>query len=160
MAITDINMLKGWFENGDYPNQEQFWAWMDSYWHKSEAIPIEIITGLTALLAGKATQQDIINLQSQIDSLQTGNAPIVLNLVADGTYTIPDGKLLEKIAIVPTADILLGVGNAADDFSIWPPMNFAGGQASILALDLYANGNRTIYFNGISAPTTLKIYNR
>lgn len=26
------------FENGDKPTQENFWAWLDSYWHKDEKI--------------------------------------------------------------------------------------------------------------------------
>ena len=31
--------LKNYFQNGDVPNRrEQFWAWMDSYWHKYEYI--------------------------------------------------------------------------------------------------------------------------
>ncbi|KUY14370.1 hypothetical protein BAZ12_16285 [Elizabethkingia miricola] len=36
--MTSKTELKSYFENGDIPNQEQFWAWMDSYWHKEEAI--------------------------------------------------------------------------------------------------------------------------
>ncbi|WP_347220170.1 leucine-rich repeat domain-containing protein [Chryseobacterium sp.] len=30
--------LKLYFENGDIPRQEDFWAWQDSYWHKSEKL--------------------------------------------------------------------------------------------------------------------------
>ncbi|MEF9480058.1 hypothetical protein OWR28_22195 [Chryseobacterium sp. 1B4] len=30
--------LKKYFENGDIPVQEDFWALMDSYWHKDEKI--------------------------------------------------------------------------------------------------------------------------
>ncbi|MGE8432422.1 hypothetical protein [Chryseobacterium joostei] len=33
--------LKQYFENGDIPNQEEFWDWQDSYWHKDEKIPAE-----------------------------------------------------------------------------------------------------------------------
>lgn len=31
--------LKLYFENGDIPRQEDFWAWQDSYWHKDEKLP-------------------------------------------------------------------------------------------------------------------------
>ncbi|ROI02307.1 MULTISPECIES: hypothetical protein [unclassified Chryseobacterium] len=31
--------IKQYFENGDIPDQEQFWEWQDSYWHKDEKIP-------------------------------------------------------------------------------------------------------------------------
>lgn len=30
--------LKLYFENGDIPRQEDFWAWQDSYWHKNEKL--------------------------------------------------------------------------------------------------------------------------
>ncbi|KFF22250.1 leucine-rich repeat domain-containing protein [Chryseobacterium sp. JM1] len=30
--------LRLYFENGDKPTQEHFWAWLDSYWHKDEKI--------------------------------------------------------------------------------------------------------------------------
>lgn len=33
--------IKQFFENGDIPNQEQFWEWQDSYWHKDEEIPAD-----------------------------------------------------------------------------------------------------------------------
>lgn len=36
--MTTKAELKTFFENGDVPGQEQFWEWMDSYWHKEEAI--------------------------------------------------------------------------------------------------------------------------
>ncbi|OPB94383.1 PKD domain-containing protein [Elizabethkingia ursingii] len=41
--MTPKTELKSYFENGDIPNQEQFWAWMDSYWHKEEAIDPNVV---------------------------------------------------------------------------------------------------------------------
>ncbi|BAP29372.1 FNIP repeat-containing protein [Chryseobacterium sp. StRB126] len=38
--------LKLYFENGDIPRQEDFWAWQDSYWHKEEKIDMTKIAGL------------------------------------------------------------------------------------------------------------------
>lgn len=43
---TDKTTLKGWFKTGLIPTQEQFWAWMDSFWHKGEKIPQSSIDGL------------------------------------------------------------------------------------------------------------------
>ncbi|WP_048501351.1 leucine-rich repeat domain-containing protein [Chryseobacterium sp. BLS98] len=34
------------FENGDKPTQEDFWAFMDSYWHKDEKIDMIKVSGL------------------------------------------------------------------------------------------------------------------
>ncbi len=52
--MTPINNLKQWFRNGLKPTQEQFWAWMDSYWHKNEKIPQTSIDGLDKSLEAKA----------------------------------------------------------------------------------------------------------
>lgn len=52
--MTEKNILQNWFVTGAKPTQEQFWAWMESYWHKSESIPAEMITGLSEVLANKA----------------------------------------------------------------------------------------------------------
>lgn len=45
--------LKQYFKNGDIPNQEQFWAWQDSYWHKDDKIFIEHVEGLKTTLNNK-----------------------------------------------------------------------------------------------------------
>lgn len=54
MAITSKSQLKGWFVNGAKPNQNQFYAWFDSYWHKDEQISADNINGLAELLEAKA----------------------------------------------------------------------------------------------------------
>ena len=50
MSITPIQTLKSWFVNKAKPNQGQFWAWMDSYFHKSEKIPAESVDGLQDII--------------------------------------------------------------------------------------------------------------
>lgn len=46
MAIVSKSQLKNWFRNGIKPVQEQFWNWMDSYWHKDEKLPMDSISGI------------------------------------------------------------------------------------------------------------------
>lgn len=46
MAKQSINTLKGWFKKGLKPLEIQFAAWLDSYWHKDEAIPMQSVEGL------------------------------------------------------------------------------------------------------------------
>ncbi len=71
MAITDKTTLKNWFRNKLKPTQEQFWAWMDSFWHKSEQIPTASIDGLDKLLAGAATVAQLEALENSFqDSLE------------------------------------------------------------------------------------------
>lgn len=40
--MTTKTDLKKYFETGDTPTQEQFYEWMDSYWHKDESSQIKI----------------------------------------------------------------------------------------------------------------------
>jgi hypothetical protein len=61
MAQTAINIIKNWFKTGLKPTQEQFWNWMDSYWHKDELIPQENIQGLSTTLSGKADADQLAN---------------------------------------------------------------------------------------------------
>lgn len=56
MATTDKNILKNWFKTGLKPLQEQFWAWMDSYYHKQERIPITAIDDIENILNSKAEE--------------------------------------------------------------------------------------------------------
>jgi hypothetical protein len=59
--MTALATIKNWFLTGLKPTQSQFHAWMDSFWHKDEAIPTNKITGLELILNAKAEK-------SQFDS--------------------------------------------------------------------------------------------
>ncbi|MRJ09151.1 hypothetical protein EDL99_09810 [Ornithobacterium rhinotracheale] len=61
MAKTDLNTIKNWFKNGLKPTQEQFWAWLDSFWHKDDKIPAENIQGLNDMLSN-------IDLSSKVEN--------------------------------------------------------------------------------------------
>ena len=59
--MTTIETLKQWFSNLKKPTQEQFWAWLDSFWHKSEKIPMESVEGLDKLVEGTASAEQLSN---------------------------------------------------------------------------------------------------
>ncbi len=59
--ITTKNQLKQWFVTGSKPLQAQYYAWMDAYWHKSEQISINSISGLSDVLSGKADVDQLAN---------------------------------------------------------------------------------------------------
>ena len=59
--MTAIETLKQWFSNLKKPTQEQFWAWLDSFWHKSEKIPMTIVEGLDKLVEGTASAEQLSN---------------------------------------------------------------------------------------------------
>ena len=63
---TDKTTLKSWFKNKLKPVQEQFWAWMDSYWHKNDQIPTSSIQNLDNLLANTATTEEFSNLENTV----------------------------------------------------------------------------------------------
>lgn len=96
MATTDKTTLKNWFRNKLKPTQEQFWAWMNSYWHKSEQIPTSQIESLDTILNAKATTDELNNLSNQVaDELNTMNQQLVLvNDELGGKVDIEEGKQL------------------------------------------------------------------
>ena len=61
MAKTAINTIKNWFKTGLKPTQDQFWNWMDSFWHKDELIPQDKIQDLSTTLSGKADADQLAN---------------------------------------------------------------------------------------------------
>lgn len=56
-----IQILKQWFSNFKKPTQEQFWAWLDSFWHKSEKIPMTSIEGLENVIQSTASAEQLRN---------------------------------------------------------------------------------------------------
>ena len=56
LNYTDKTTLKNYFKTGLKPTQTQFWSTWDSFWHKSETLPISSISGLGNLLDGKAEE--------------------------------------------------------------------------------------------------------
>lgn len=59
--ITQKKTLKKWFSNFMKPAQEHFAAWIDSYWHKSESIPMSNIEGLSLAIESTASAKQLLN---------------------------------------------------------------------------------------------------
>lgn len=64
---TDKNTIKDWFKTGLKPLQSQFWALMDSYWHKDEDIPMDKIQDLMGVLNDKAAISSVAAAVLQIE---------------------------------------------------------------------------------------------
>lgn len=62
----DKNTLKSWFTRGKKPLASQFAAWMDSYWHKDEKLPISSIENLSTALAAKMSTSDSLPLRNSV----------------------------------------------------------------------------------------------
>ena len=83
--MTPKKTLKKWFSNLMKPAQEHFAAWIDSYWHKSEQIPMSNIDGLSRAIENTVSAKQLLNhledtnahralfdeLKRQIQAIQT-----------------------------------------------------------------------------------------
>lgn len=83
--MTPKKTLKKWFSNLMKPAQEHFAAWIDSYWHKSEQIPMRNIEGLSRAIENTVSAKQLLNhledtnahralfdeLKKQIQAIQT-----------------------------------------------------------------------------------------
>ena len=83
--MTPKKTLKKWFSNFMKPAQEHFAAWIDSYWHKSEQIPMSNIDGLSRAIENTVSAKQLLNhledtnahralfdeLKRQIQAIQT-----------------------------------------------------------------------------------------
>lgn len=66
MANTSREQLKAWFRRGMKPLQSQFAAWIDSFWHKDDSIPMASIEGLAdALNSITVPVDDTISAESE-----------------------------------------------------------------------------------------------
>ena len=54
MATISRDILKQWFSRGKYPLASQFADWIDSFWHRSDALPLSSVSGLDEALNRKA----------------------------------------------------------------------------------------------------------
>jgi len=53
--MIDKNTIYSYFQTDDFPTEEQFRATWDSFWHKSESIPMTQISGLAQAFENTAT---------------------------------------------------------------------------------------------------------
>ena len=83
--MTPKKTLKKWFSNFMKPAQEHFAEWIDSFWHKSEQIPMSKIDGLSTAIENTVSAKQLLNhlddtnahhalfeeLKRQIQAIQT-----------------------------------------------------------------------------------------
>jgi len=153
MAIQSTNTLKNWFKRGLKPLQQQFYDWLDSYWHKDEKIPISTVEGLEVLLN---------NLPSTdaIGSLVDIFTPEVFNTTSDLTYTLKTNRRLQSVIIIPSvlSTIRIGSFNGSEDIMI--ESTIPANEAFILDCAIYAATDMPVYINGITEATQILIYKR
>ncbi|MFJ1330273.1 hypothetical protein [Capnocytophaga canimorsus] len=108
---TARETIKKWFSNFKRPTQEHFWAWLDSFWHKNEKIPMSSVQNLEQSLQNVVTSDQFDN------HINDGNAHQTLfdGKLDRGTY-VGNAKDLEA-AINHKVDKADGKGLSTNDFT-------------------------------------------
>ncbi|OQP45903.1 hypothetical protein A4H97_32190 [Niastella yeongjuensis] len=153
MAIQNINTLKSWFKRGFKPLQQQFYDWMDSYWHKDEQLPISSVSGLENIL-------NTLPSQGAITALLAVFLPELINASADLVYTLKANSRLQSVIIIPSADVTIKIGTSAGGEDVMLETLIQANETFILDCAVYAMTDKPIYISGVSAPTQLLIYKR
>lgn len=88
----DRTTLKGWFSRGLKPLSSQFSAWIDSFWHKDDTIPITSIDSLEQALNSKTTEayvdQKILEINPVIvDASTTVKGVVMLSNTLEADVT-------------------------------------------------------------------------
>lgn len=112
------NTTKQWFKNKLKPTQAQFWAWMDSYWHKDEKIPVSSISGLEKLLNSVATVGQIEAILESVPTTRTGlmnGDKIELTAHESVKYVLPAGAKLYAIEFVSKGFLKIGTASDSED---------------------------------------------
>jgi hypothetical protein len=97
MPTTNKNTIISWFVARAKPLASQFAAWLDSYWHKDEMIPMASITGLVASLNGAATIAQVNALLAGIEGTFDTAAVKEIEIPAGAIYA---GVLIRNLSNV------------------------------------------------------------
>lgn len=81
MPTVEKNIIKEWFRNLKKPDQDQFWSWLDSFYHKLEGIAIDGITGLQDALNKKADLVNGVVPENQLPFTVNTNEVINIGLI-------------------------------------------------------------------------------
>lgn len=93
--ITDLIVILNWFLTGSKPTQAQFWATLNSFWHKNESIPIGKIEGL----------------QDQLDQKQNTGALVRGEVKLQGYWVDTSDNAAEDINTIKVGNPIRGKSN-------------------------------------------------
>lgn len=110
MAKVSINIIKDWFKNQMKPPQEQFWSWLDSFWHKDEPIPQTAVKDLVTTLQKKADLVDGVVPEEQLpfsvvtsEVLALGKVSVTGNKVDLEVHSSGENKVRVKGQLITRA---------------------------------------------------------
>lgn len=90
MAISSRSQLKAWFQRGLKPLESQFASWIDSFWHKDDAIPMSSVDGLTDALNQRTISIDAALSDTSENPVQNKVVKAALDGKADVSHDHPE----------------------------------------------------------------------
>jgi len=151
MAEQTRNVLKSWFVTGATPTQQQFWDLLDSYFHRTDGLAMEDVSGLVTALQSKV---DKTAYEASVQGV-----PVSFN--ADGTYSIPESWLLEMIIpYYSTAGTMKLSTVASGNEDVMPSTEISEGWNAPIRLDLFAPATKTLYIAGIPSGSKIIFFKR
>lgn len=150
MAIQTLATLKNWFKTGLKPTQGQFWDTWDSFWHKSDKIPIDSVDGLDTIINNTVTQEVIDNTVKNV-TITTATSPL--------NWTIPAGRLLDQIVLLSDLqqDVTIETADGAADIADNDTIDADG--VGTYVVNIYGHAGAKVIFK-FSEEITLKLYIR
>lgn len=126
--------IYSWFETDDFPTEAQFRATWDSYWHKSESIPMDSISGLVAKFNQTVSKSTFESHLKDEDAHVTTLAKIDASNINVRLWkqTLGVGALPANIATIDYTD---GNGNALEGNAYKKVENPNDGNVYVLNID-------------------------
>ncbi|HAP94530.1 hypothetical protein [Epilithonimonas hominis] len=126
--------IYSWFETDDFPTEAQFRATWDSYWHKSESIPMASISGLVAKFNQTVSKSTFESHLKDEDAHVTTLAKIDASNINVQLWkkTLGVGALPANIATIDYTD---GNGNALEGNAYKKVENPNDGNVYVLNID-------------------------
>jgi hypothetical protein len=93
MGILNRDLLKTLFRTGAKPLQQDYWSWLDSFFHKEEKIPVDSVENLTGILEDKADSTAVVSAVSAHDASPTAHSDIrdLIGVIVEG-YSFDSSK--------------------------------------------------------------------
>ena len=87
MAVVSRDQIKSWFRRSLKPLEVHFASWIDSFWHKNDAIPMSSIDGLNEALNQRTITIDDALSDSSENPVQNKTVKAALDGKADASHT-------------------------------------------------------------------------